>query len=48
MGKPLLSLHSLQIHATEVMDGVAEVICYGTAVVVEPESGRENRSVAPR
>jgi len=22
--------------ATEVMDGVTEVICYGTAVVVEP------------
>jgi uncharacterized protein YbjQ (UPF0145 family) len=22
--------------ATEVMDGVTEVLCYGTAVVVEP------------
>ena len=26
--------------ATEVMDGVTEVICYGTAVVVEPEGSR--------
>jgi uncharacterized protein YbjQ (UPF0145 family) len=24
--------------ATEVMDGVSEVLCYGTAVVVRPES----------
>lgn len=23
--------------ATEIMDGVTEVLCYGTAVVVEPE-----------
>ena len=26
----------IQYDATEVMQGVAEVICYGTAVVVEP------------
>jgi uncharacterized protein YbjQ (UPF0145 family) len=25
--------------ATEVLDGVTEVLCYGTAVVVEPASG---------
>ena len=25
--------------ATEVMDGVSEVLCYGTAVVVRPEAG---------
>jgi uncharacterized protein YbjQ (UPF0145 family) len=24
--------------ATEIMDGVTEVLCYGTAVVVEPEA----------
>ena len=24
--------------ATEIMDGVTEVLCYGTAVVVEPET----------
>jgi uncharacterized protein YbjQ (UPF0145 family) len=27
----------LRYDATEVMDGVTEVLCYGTAVVVEPE-----------
>jgi uncharacterized protein YbjQ (UPF0145 family) len=30
----------LRYDATEVMDGVTEVLCYGTAVVVAPE-GRE-------
>jgi uncharacterized protein YbjQ (UPF0145 family) len=25
--------------ATEVMDGITEVLCYGTAVVVEPAAG---------
>ena len=25
--------------ATEIMDGVTEVLCYGTAVVVEPDHG---------
>ncbi|HLW52882.1 MAG TPA: heavy metal-binding domain-containing protein [Candidatus Angelobacter sp.] len=25
--------------ATEIMQGVTEVLCYGTAVVVEPDSG---------
>jgi len=25
--------------ATEVMDGVSEVLCYGTAVIVEPTGG---------
>ena len=29
--------------ATEVMDGVTEVLCYGTAVRVEPESRPESR-----
>ena len=28
----------LRYDATEVMDGVTEVLCYGTAVVVEPNS----------
>lgn len=28
----------LRYDATEVMDGVTEVLCYGTAVVVEPIS----------
>jgi uncharacterized protein YbjQ (UPF0145 family) len=27
----------IRYDATEVMDGVAEVLCYGTAVLVEPE-----------
>jgi uncharacterized protein YbjQ (UPF0145 family) len=27
----------IRYDATEVMDGVTEVLCYGTAVVVEPE-----------
>jgi uncharacterized protein YbjQ (UPF0145 family) len=27
----------LRYDATEVMDGVTEVLCYGTAVVVAPE-----------
>lgn len=27
----------LRYDATEVMDGVTEVLCYGTAVVVEPQ-----------
>jgi len=26
----------IQYDATEVMQGVTEVICYGTAIVVEP------------
>ena len=30
----------LRYDATELMSGVAEVICYGTAVVVEPLEGR--------
>ncbi len=34
--------------SAEYFDPTWTVICYGTAVVVEPESGRENRSVAPR
>jgi uncharacterized protein YbjQ (UPF0145 family) len=28
----------IRYDATEVMDGVSEVLCYGTAVVVRPES----------
>jgi uncharacterized protein YbjQ (UPF0145 family) len=28
----------IRYDATEVMDGVTEVLCYGTAVVVEPAS----------
>src|SRR5215211_574747 len=28
----------LRYDATEVMDGVTEVLCYGTAVVVEPSN----------
>ena len=28
----------LRYDATEIMDGVTEVLCYGTAVLVEPES----------
>jgi len=26
----------IRYDATEVMDGVTEVLCYGTAIVVEP------------
>lgn len=29
----------IRYDATEVMQGVTEVLCYGTAVVVEPEQG---------
>ena len=28
---------SMRYDATELMDGLTEVLCYGTAVVVEPE-----------
>ena len=28
----------VQYDATEIMQGVTEVICYGTAVIVEPEA----------
>ena len=28
----------LRYDATEIMDGVTEVLCYGTAVLVEPSS----------
>ena len=31
---------SMRYDATEVMAGLTEVLCYGTAVVVEPESPR--------
>ncbi|HTP61228.1 MAG TPA: heavy metal-binding domain-containing protein [Burkholderiales bacterium] len=29
---------SMRYDATELMDGLTEVLCYGTAVVVEPET----------
>jgi len=29
----------LRYDATEIMQGVTEVLCYGTAVLVEPQSG---------
>jgi uncharacterized protein YbjQ (UPF0145 family) len=29
----------IRYDATEVMDGVTEVLCYGTAVVVERKTG---------
>ena len=29
---------AVRYDATEVMQGVTEVLCYGTAVVVEPKS----------
>jgi uncharacterized protein YbjQ (UPF0145 family) len=31
---------AVRYDATEVMSGVTEVLCYGTAVVVQPISGR--------
>ena len=31
---------AMHYDATEVMAGITEVLCYGTAVVVEPESGQ--------
>jgi uncharacterized protein YbjQ (UPF0145 family) len=31
----------IRYDATEVMDGVSEVLCYGTAVVVRPESASD-------
>jgi len=30
---------SMRYDATELMDGLTEVLCYGTAVVVAPEGG---------
>jgi uncharacterized protein YbjQ (UPF0145 family) len=31
---------SMRYDATEVMGGVTEVLCYGTAVVVKPQTAR--------
>ena len=36
----------IRYDATEVMSGVTEVLCYGTAVVVEPIPTRANEAVA--
>ena len=36
----------IRYDATEIMSGVTEVLCYGTAVIVEPSSGVDEDSVA--
>ncbi len=38
MNHDMNAVIGVRYDATEVMGGVTEVLCYGTAVVVEPES----------